>query len=227
MIGSYNVHRCIGTDRRSDPDRIAAVLRELDADIIGLQEVDSAFRIGGGIDQVEYLSAATGLTGIAGPTLRNAQGHYGNALLTHSPVVAVRHLDLSVNGREPRGALDVDLDAGGHRMQVIVTHFGLRGTERRRQARRLLESVSPETDHPIFLMGDFNEWRPRGGILRILQPHFGWSPFLRTFPSMRPIFALDRIWIRPAGALISVGVHRSPLARVASDHLPLRAVIRL
>jgi endonuclease/exonuclease/phosphatase family metal-dependent hydrolase len=154
-------------------------------------------------------------------------GHYGNALLTRHPVTAVRRIDLGVSGREPRGALDADLDVRGRCVQVVVTHFGLSAAERRQQASRLLEAVRLDVEHPILLLGDFNEWLPGGGALRMLQPHFVRSPSLPTFPSLRPMLALDRIWIRSGHALAGVRVHRSPAARVASDHLPLRADIAL
>ena len=124
IVATYNVHRCIGADGRHDPDRVAAVIRELDADVVGLQEVDAKPHIEAGLDQVVYLAEATGLTGIAGPTLTRHYGEYGNALLTRLPVRGATLLDLSVADREPRGAIDAEVDADGVRCRVLVTHLG-------------------------------------------------------------------------------------------------------
>jgi endonuclease/exonuclease/phosphatase family metal-dependent hydrolase len=76
-------------------------------------------------------------------------------------------------------------------------------------------------------MGDLNEWFPPGRPARWLHRHFGWGPAPPTFPSTFPLFALDRILVRPPAALVELRVLRSPQARIASDHLPLRATIAL
>src|SRR5260221_1238635 len=150
VVATYNVHACVGTDRRYDPARIAAVLRELGADIISLQEV-GAQRHGAQLpDQAAFLAEQTGLQIVAGPDRSYRRSRFGNAILTRFPVLAARYIDLSVPGCEPRGALDVDLaiDDGiaGERMtgggtaagtegsqvvRVIATHLGLRGGDRR------------------------------------------------------------------------------------------------
>jgi endonuclease/exonuclease/phosphatase family metal-dependent hydrolase len=74
-------------------------------------------------------------------------------------------------------------------------------------------------------MSDFNEWLPTGRSLRWVHSRLGKTALVRTFPSAFPIFALDRIWVSPSAALASVSCLRTPLSRVASDHLPLKAVI--
>jgi endonuclease/exonuclease/phosphatase family metal-dependent hydrolase len=217
---TYNIHRCIGSDGRCDPDRIARVLSELRADVIALQEVDS--RHHRGLELLECLAEQLGLRGIPGPTLLRADGHYGNALLTRLRAREIRRVDLSVPGHEPRGAIDVDLDCSGLIFQVIATHLGLRPTERRFQVQRLLDRF--QMKH-CALMGDLNEWFLWGRPLRWLQALFGKTPHVRTFPSRFPVFALDRVWVRPPESLVTLEVHRSPLARVASDHLPVKAII--
>lgn len=221
-IASYNVHRCIGTDGRHDPDRVAAVIRELDADVIGLQEV--ACRRGPrGIDQLAYLAQATGLHAIGGPTVCAADGERGNALLTRWPVSATRHIDLSIQRREPRGALDVTLDLDGAALRVVVTHLGLRAGDRRRQVATLLGLLAGA--ERLVLLGDFNEWFPAAAALRRLHGSLGHALGVRSFPSRRPLFALDRIWVRPRVALAAFAAHTSPLTRVASDHLPVRGTV--
>ena len=81
---------------------------------------------------------------------------------------------------------------------------------------------------PTILLGDFNEWRRRGrSALRGLEPTFGVAPSILSFPSRRPIFALDRILGWPEGLITDLAVHDTPLARRSSDHLPLTAKVNL
>jgi endonuclease/exonuclease/phosphatase family metal-dependent hydrolase len=84
-----------------------------------------------------------------------------------------------------------------------------------------------ESDHtgPAVLLGDLNEWLLWGRPLRWLNRHFASTANPRTYPARFPLFALDRIWARPRTLLRSVETHTSPLARLASDHLPLKAVL--
>ncbi|MEW6271218.1 MAG: endonuclease/exonuclease/phosphatase family protein [Thermodesulfobacteriota bacterium] len=224
-IGSYNIHRCVGLDGRCSPERIAEVVAEMAVDVVALQEVDSGYFLKEGHDQLEYLARAAGMEALAGPTMTSEVGHYGNALLTRRPASAVRHADLSVAGKEPRGALDVDLEVDGHLIQIVVTHLGLRRFERVKQVEQILRTVigAPEGGL-IVVAGDFNEWRPGDHSLRPLHARFGRSR-LRTFPSRRPLFAFDRILVEPRHALVELTVHDTPLARVASDHLPVKALI--
>lgn len=226
-IASYNIHRCIGLDGRHDPERVARVLDELDTDTIGLQEVESRF--GGALDmhQLNFLAEETGFTAIAGSTILRADSHYGNALLTRHTVLEVRSFDLSVPRREPRGILDVDLEVHGRRVRVLVTHLGLGPRERRKQTSKLLQLVADHGDEPVVVLSDFNEWFPWGTPLRRMHARLGRPPAPNTFPARWPIIALDRIWTAPRRNLIAVRAHDSPLARIASDHLPLRAVIEL
>lgn len=227
VVATYNVHGCIGADGRHDPERTASVIAELRPDVIALQEVDSRAGVEGGIDQFELLARSTGLRAIEGPTLHDHRGHYGNALLTRLPVASSRRIDLSVCRREPRGALDVELLAGGQRLRAIATHLGLDWRERRRQVARLLALLRSAPDTLTVLLGDMNEWLPMAHSLGPLSRHFGGSRRLRTYPARRPLLPLDRVWVRPAAALRALRVHASTLARVASDHLPLRAELAL
>ncbi len=222
-VASYNIHRCVGVDRRFDPERIAGVICELNADIVGLQETDSRFYRN--TNQIECLCEKTGLDVILGPTLRSHNGHYGNALLTSFPVKEVRRIDLSVYGKEPRGALDVDLLIKGETIRVIVAHLGLSPFERRTQIKRLLDIFCSERDRMEIMLGDFNEWIPLRKPLCWVHSFFGKSPTLRTFPSFMPMLPLDRIWIRPLDAMVSMSAHNTALSRKASDHLPVRALV--
>lgn len=231
VVATYNVHACVGTDRRYDPARVAAVVRELGADIISLQEVGTRRQGANLSDQAAFLAQATGLQIVSGPDRTYRRSRFGNAVLTRLPVLAVRYIDLSVKGCEPRGALDVDLDIGdwieaGQALRVVATHFGLRGGERRAQTVRLLGALADDeaaNGGAVLMMGDLNEWRGRRGGIRALDRELGRAPAPRTFPSWCPILPLDRIYAAPPALVRDVTVHRSPLARLASDHLPLRA----
>jgi endonuclease/exonuclease/phosphatase family metal-dependent hydrolase len=223
-VASYNIHRCIGNDGRCDPQRVATVIQELDCDVVGLQEVDNSPGPAPTSKQLEYLARITGMEAVAGLRIVRHMGHYGNALLTRHRVLGVRRHDLSFSWREPRGALDVDLDIRGVESRVVVTHLGLTPGERRHQMRKVLAIVSetPENE-PLALLGDINEWLPAGRPLRWLHALFGRPPAVRTYPAGWPIFALDRIWARPRGSLRALRAHRSAAARAASDHLPVVA----
>lgn len=227
-VVSYNIHRCIGRDERHDPKRIARILGELNSDIIALQEVESRFGKAADVHQLDYLAGVTGLTAIPGPTILRPESHYGNALLTRYPVQEVRKLDLSVlPDREPRGALDVSLEVGEYSLRVIATHLGLRAWERREQVKRLLTSLAETTSDLTIVLGDINEWIPLSRPLRWLRAYLGKVPAPCTFPSQFPLFALDRLWILPRSALVSLKARRTSLTRIASDHLPLQARIAI
>lgn len=221
-IATYNIHSAIGRDGRFDPTRIGTVITELQADVIALQEVP----LGGtnAPNVLDVLQAQTGYYSAAGPTMEGREGSYGNGVLSRFPILAIRSIDLSYGRREPRGALDADLDCHGCRLRVVATHLGLRPAERRRQIRSLLQAFDTSV-MPVILLGDINEWLVWGRPLRWLTSHFQRTPAPPTFPSQYPVFALDRIWIRPRQRLLHVKVHRTPLARIASDHLPLVAHI--
>jgi endonuclease/exonuclease/phosphatase family metal-dependent hydrolase len=223
-IASYNVHRAIGSDRRIDPARILAVLGEVDADVVALQEVEAH---DDGADMLAWLARRTGLHAVAGTTLQRRDGHFGNGLLTRWPVRARRLCDLTWRGREPRGAIAADLDCGGQALRVVATHLGLRPAERRDQVQQLLHLFKEHPHDPSVLIGDLNEWFLWGRPLRRLHRHFEATPSLATFPARLPLLALDRIWTHPRSMLRRLAVHRSALARAASDHLPLVATLQL
>jgi endonuclease/exonuclease/phosphatase family metal-dependent hydrolase len=226
-VVTYNIHTCVGVDRRYDPGRISTVLQEIDADIACLQEVDARLRSERHADQWAYLAAATGCRVVTGTGVRQPRGRFGNAILTRFPVLAARSIDLTVTGYEPRAAIDADVLIGERVLRIIATHFGLHGAERRQQANRLVAALGEPIAanrceaHAVLLMGDLNEWRGRGGAIRSLDRRLGPSAAARTFPSWMPVLALDRIYAAGRAILRDVGVYRSPLARLASDHLPL------
>jgi endonuclease/exonuclease/phosphatase family metal-dependent hydrolase len=206
----------VGGDGLADPARVGAVIAELGCDTVGLQEVN----------YLGALAAASGLAAVEGRAHLWHDRHVGNALLTRRPVLAVRHHEFGLPGREPRAALDVDLDMEGTKLRVVVTHLGLPPAERRWQVKKLLTLIKHSPlEEPIVVLGDINEWLPLGRPLRWMHALLGRSPAERSFPARWPLLALDRVWVRPRHSLVAFGAHRSALAARASDHLPVKATI--
>jgi endonuclease/exonuclease/phosphatase family metal-dependent hydrolase len=227
VVASYNVHGCIGTDRRRDVLRVARVLRELAADVIALQEIDWHANDAHRLEAAEILSEVAGMRAIWAPTRHQRGELFGNALLTSLAVRSARTFDLTYAQCEPRRALDVELETGATPLRVIATHLGLRPRERRFQVQRILERAAHDERATTVLLGDINEWFIAGRPLRWLHAHFGFVPHLRTFPSFFPVFALDRIWAHPPPAISEMWRHVTPQSRRASDHLPVVARLEL
>jgi endonuclease/exonuclease/phosphatase family metal-dependent hydrolase len=221
---SYNIHCGIGRDRRFSERRILDVLREVDADVIALQEVESR---ASGVDMLELLAKELGFHAIFGSTLLRPDGHYGNGLLARCPIRESALCDLSWRGREPRGAISADIDCDGHRLRIVATHLGLRPAERREQVTRLINLFRQRPDDRAVLLGDLNEWFLWGRPLRRLHRYFEHTPSPATFPARMPFLALDRIWTHPRSMLKNLRAHRSRVAAVASDHLPIVATLEI
>lgn len=219
-VASYNIHRGRGLDRRVDLPRIAAVLDEIGADVVGIQEVYH--------DQAEALARLLGVRVVMGATHERAEGLYGNALLTRLDVRDHEVFDLTRRRREPRGGLRVDVAAGDQLLHLFNVHFGLRVWERAEQVALLVRQhvLRVELSGPRIVMGDLNEWFP-GAVGRTLRRQLQRPRLRRTHPAPLPLFALDRIYWDRALEGHGLRVHRSRLARVASDHLPIVARLRL
>ncbi len=224
-VASYNVHRCMGADRLYLPRRTAEVIREIQAQVIGLQEVDTELAAEGGMAQLEFLAKLTGFQSLSGPCFQDTKGCFGNALLTNLPMRSFRLIDMSLSGREPRGIIEARLGVDRTEIRVFVTHLGKKSGERRFQANRLREIIEEDQGKITVILGDFNEWLPRSACSRMLQSCFGRRLRRPTYPSVLPIFSLDRICVLPAKVKTNVQVHSTRLAQLASDHLPIRAEI--
>ena len=219
---TYNVHGWTGRDSRQIPKRSLEVIREMNCDVVGLQEATFSLESGEKLT-AGYLREMTGMEPVLGPTLYRAPWHFGNVLLTRFPVLRVRRFDLTVRPFEPRGVLDVDLSFRNLELRVLVTHLGLRIRERRFQLKSLLERLNPLDGRFIILMGDFNVWFLARRAYHKMHALFGFPPAPRTYPAAFPLLAFDRIWVHPPSALRNVTAWRSRDSREASDHLPVRA----
>lgn len=225
VLATYNVHGCVGVDRKRDPERVAAVILELDADVIALQEVAFPSSVDLDARQPIVLSRLTGYEFVLGPTMTEHGDHFGNVLLVRHPIRSVARLDLSVDRREPRGALDVTVDIDGADLRVVTTHLGLRTGERRSQVDRLLDHIDASPAPFLAVLGDFNDWLPGRSVLERLEQRLGKTPRIRSFPVRWPLFALDRIWVHPGSAVSAMRAHRTPSSLRASDHLPVVATV--
>lgn len=229
-VATYNIHKARGLDRRISPARIISVLKELDADILCIQEVvnapgthlyDQAGEIERALpDYIHQFGANRPLHG----------GTYGNLTLSRLPIRASHNHDLT-SRREERGALQTDISLGSQLLHVFNVHLGTGFNERRRQARVLLGEkilANPELTAPRLVVGDLNEWT-RGLTTHLLRETFHtFSPrhtlrFPATFPGLLPVVTLDHCYYEPPLELIESHLVRTPTALVASDHLPLIA----
>ncbi|MEJ7776490.1 MAG: endonuclease/exonuclease/phosphatase family protein [Sphingomicrobium sp.] len=247
-IASYNMRKAIGTDRRRNPARVLEVLREIDADIVALQEADKRF--GGRSSAVPheliddhglYKPVAFGVRRkrpmekarqhaerVLNVNTRNI-GWHGNALLVKHDVGILDCSALELPTLEPRGAVMAELLLPGDRpLRVIGMHLDLSGLWRRRQMRAILDAIADRPQvMPTVLMGDTNEWRVAAGCLSDLPPGFCIAETGPSFHARHPMAALDRIICNSGVTIKAAGVHMSDAARKASDHLPIWAKVEV
>lgn len=224
-VATYNVHKCRGLDLKTRPSRIVNVLREVDADVIALQEVASVQQ-----DQARFMATELRYDFCFGG-VRNYKGRpYGNVVLSRFPLRATFNHDITIGSREERGCLRVDVEISEKEvLHVFNVHMGTSYFERRRQAQKLVFEVLERslTVGPRIILGDFNEWS-YGLTTRLLKAHFS-SSYLsvrkrsRSYPAVLPFLGLDNIYYDRALTLERFVVHKSIAARLASDHLPLVA----
>jgi endonuclease/exonuclease/phosphatase family metal-dependent hydrolase len=227
-VASYNIRKAIGTDRERRPDRILAVLGELDADVIALQEADRRLGARQSALPFEAIAQHTPYRVVPYNVRPGGLGWHGNAILVRRDVEILDHGLLELPVLEPRGAVTAELRVGGTRLRVVGMHLDLSGLWRRRQARAIIDHVDGRAgDVPAVLMGDLNEWSLSGGCLRDFTKHLHFAPTGPSYHSSRPIARLDRIMTTPDLAVIDAGTHHSPTAKRASDHLPIWAHIRV
>lgn len=233
-ILTYNIHKCRGLDRRVHPARIVEVLREIDADVIALQEVLSTAG-DAEEDQAQYIATELGFHFRLGENRRLDGGAYGNLLLSRFPLRASQNHNITTQGCEQRGCLRADIDLDTTTLHVFNVHLGTSFFERRQQARKLISSEilhHPGLHGTRVVLGDFNEWT-RGRASHLLDRYFQSVDIranlgrTRTYPGVFPLLHLDHIYFDPALKVRRLELHRSRVALIASDHLPLIADFEL
>ena len=233
-IMTYNVHRCVGVDRRLDVDRIAALIAEQEPDVVCLQELDVGRARTNGVDQAHEIARQLEMSFHFNAAMKVEEELYGDAILTHRPERLVRKGGLptvtGVPGLEPRGALWSAIDFDGVQVNVINTHLGLVPREQRLQAAALVGREwlgHPDCQDPVIVVGDFNATsvtRPYQRLamrLRDAQRAANLDRTVKTFPSAFPVLRIDHVFVSPSIRVTGVSAPYSPLARMASDHLPL------
>ncbi len=231
-VATYNIHRCRGMDRRTVPSRVADVLRELDADVVALQEVVGAGPEGAG--QAEEIGAAVGMGWVMASVRHLRRNLFGNVVLSRLPIVHHTQYDLSWRTCEARACQRADLDLGADRLlHVYNVHLGTAVLERRYQARRLAAYVHDRRiTGPKIILGDFNEWM-KGLATSTLSSLFDSIDIYahlkrrRTYPGIFPMVHLDHIYYEGHVEVRGVQLLRSRTALLASDHLPLAADLRI
>ena len=226
---TYNVHRCLGSDGTTSPSRIAEVLASCEPDIVALQELDVNRARSGSVDQAEAIARELGMHMHFNPALEVFEERYGDAVLTARPAKLLRAERLpGSSGSEPRGALAVSVEVGNAEVRVITTHLGLRGPDRLLQLEALLRPAwigSPSRD-PVVLAGDLNAL-PRSRAYARVAAHLRdaqvVAPSRRprpTFPA-QPVLRIDHVFVSAPIQVLRAEPVRTPLTKIASDHLPL------
>lgn len=226
-FASYNIHKAVGTDGRRDADRIITVLREIDADIIALQEVDR--RIG---QRASVLDRAalddTPWKPVDVARRPRSLGWHGNALLVRRRFRVLDTHPLDLPTLEPRGAACADVEVDGVRIRIAGMHLDLSGLRRRDQIKAVLRHIAQCTPScPAVLLGDFNQWGNQTGAMKEFADGWHVLDTGRSFPSRRPIARLDRIVTSAEWGCLEQHVHHSAMAAQASDHLPIVAELEL
>lgn len=227
LAASYNIQKGIGSDFRRLPERALAVLTEIGADIVVLQEADRRFGSRASALPLGQI-AALGWRPVPFDTRPASIGWHGNAILVSKRVEILGHAILPIPALEPRGAVLADLAIGGLPLRVIGTHLDLSGLWRRRQARAILAHLRHHPgDPPILLMGDLNEWRPTAPVIADFSAALHQVRTGPSFHARMPVASLDRIFVSDSCRVLGSGVHHSPRAAVASDHLPVWVRLQL
>ncbi|WP_373505526.1 endonuclease/exonuclease/phosphatase family protein [Aestuariivirga sp.] len=226
-VASYNVHKCVGTDGVFDPGRILDVVLELDADIVALQEADQRFGSRKGLLDLKELYSKGGYRSVLDEGSRKlSHGWHGNVILYRDGAVTGVN-KMTLPGFEPRGAVLVDFDVRGVPLRIIGAHLGLLHASRARQAEAILAAAHPVDDRAIILLGDTNEWRMgERSSLRLFDPHLtDVDMAIASFPSRFPLWPLDRVLTNKHVTVYEMSAVETHRSRVASDHLPVKAVI--
>jgi len=239
-VMTYNVRSCIGMDGQISPLRIAEVIDRYRPDIVALQELDTGLIRTDRIDQANLIAMTLEMSFHFHSSIQVEEGGYGNAVLSRSQVRLVKAGALPTQPLHPsferRGAVWAEVELEGHKIQVVTTHLGLDRGERNRQAEAITSAEwlgHPEFHTPAVLCGDFNAL-PGSSVYRQITRHLrdarmGLKGMCMkgTWPVQFPFMRIDHLFITPDLKVRSIIIPRTPLTRLASDHLPLIVTLEL
>lgn len=226
-VVTYNIHHGEGSDGVVDLDRIAAILKGMDPDIVCLQEVDRNLPRTDWADMPALMAEKLGMAVAYGVNYRFSGGEYGVATLTRLPLLNEKNTPLAnPDNKEPRGCLTVTVRWEGREVEVHNTHLGLSGPERAAQVTDLLGIIRPEL--PTLLLGDLNEGPDAPGVARlreVLPDTWAGGEEAGTLPGAKTPRRIDFILASPHFAAVESVIHDTPETRAASDHFPCHAVL--
>lgn len=227
-LASYNIRKGLGTDRVRNPLRILKVLAEVGADIIALQEADRRFGSRAAVLSQVLLDHHSDYVAVPLDVQTDSMGWHGNAILVRKGMEVLHHDIIHIPCLEPRGVVTATIATPVGPVTVFGMHLDLSGLWRGRQARAITALAdTARAAHPTVMMGDCNEWRERAGCFREFGRHFAILDCGPSFHSRRPVGRLDRIMHCERLQVAACGVHHTPLAATASDHLPVWAELRM
>ena len=241
-VATYNIHKGVrgfGPRKRLEIHNLGLAVEALDADFVFLQEVRLFHtREALQFERTHFGWPAQGQARFLAPEgydvayRTNAvtrHGEHGNALLSRWPIGDIGHHDVSDHRFEQRGLLHVPTEWNGLRVHAVVVHLGLVHASRVRQVQRLADFITAQVppDELLIVAGDFNDWGEKldpamasMGLRRACAPGAAAPPM--TFPSLMPVFALDRFYLRGLQCRSTMVPRGMTWARM-SDHLPLVA----
>ncbi len=227
-FASYNIRKAVGLDRRRDPERILSVLREIDADVVALQEADRRLGRRASALPLAMIQDHTHYRPVPLSMKPDSIGWHGNALLVKRGIEIASAAPVPLPVLEPRGAIRADLLVEGHALRVVGMHLDLSGLRRRLQVRTVLSHLA-DLDHdlPTVLMGDFNEWAQHGGCFREFTDDWQVLSPGPSYHARQPVARLDRVIASRQWSIEATGVHHSALSARGSDHLPIWAEMAL
>ncbi|RJP20799.1 MAG: endonuclease [Candidatus Omnitrophota bacterium] len=217
---TYNIHHGEGMDGRFDYERLAKVILSEKPDVVAVQEVDRKTQRASGVDQAELLGKLTGMNSAYGRAMYYSGGEYGEAILSRFPIGEAKFHPLPfTTGREPRTALVAQIkpDNGLPEFLFAGTHLCHQSEELRTDQARQINSLLPETgEMPVILAGDLNSRTGSSTMQELLDK--------RWIDATKTISRIDYILLRPNDPWQVVEV-KNIEERVASDHLPVLAVL--
>ncbi len=225
---TYNIHVCRGLDQKLDVPRIAEAIRNLEPDVVFLQEVDFNTKRTEGVDQTNELARLTGLQGKFSPAIPLQGGHYGQAVLSRFPLKnSIIHKLDGEPGAEQRIAAEHEIDVEGQRVIIATVHLVHDNDESRLKQAHQLKTIFGGRKHPVIIGGDFNA-KPESPVMDLFRQ--GWTGVDSvqgpSFPANKPRIRLDYVLINDSDKL-SIKEQKIINEPVASDHLPVLSVIDL